>query len=283
MPGCQKAPSACTRGMRFPSARELPRPANGADAPAREAHAGSHAAGAHAGRSLRRAPRGPARVPPPAPRAAPLARGGDRRPGNGGGSLPPGRPLPARSVTLAPFPEHFSARGGARRRPDSSLAARLAGDSRCECAYRAPAARAVGRPGLIPVGSRPGLGPWQGTPDVGTHAGSPLPLGRPFPPGWRQAPDVCARIGSLLPWVRSRLARTIPHLGERQVGLVRAAFPPAGRHSHRALAATWVRGWRQLATDCSHEHFRAVPILSRMAFARLPVHRTSRRGRRSLE
>jgi hypothetical protein len=75
-PGCRKTRPTRTRGMRFPSARELPRPANGADAPAREAHAGSHAAGAHAGRSLRRAPRGPARIPPPAPRAAPLARGG---------------------------------------------------------------------------------------------------------------------------------------------------------------------------------------------------------------
>jgi hypothetical protein len=75
VPGCRKPRPTRKRGMRFPSARELPRPANGADAPAREAQAGDHAAGAHAGRSLRRAPRGPARIPPPAPRAAPLARG----------------------------------------------------------------------------------------------------------------------------------------------------------------------------------------------------------------
>lgn len=48
-PGCQKTPPACTRGMHFPSAREFPRSANGANALAREGHAGNHAAGAHAG------------------------------------------------------------------------------------------------------------------------------------------------------------------------------------------------------------------------------------------
>lgn len=55
--------------------------------------------------------------------------------------------------------------------------------------------------------------------------------------------------------------------------------PSHGERSHRDFAATWARGWRQLATDCSHEHFRTVPIVSRMAFARLPVHQTSNHDR----
>lgn len=118
-----------------------------------------------------------------------------------------------------------------------SLTGQLATNSGNEHSRQAPAVRAVERPGLIPVGSRPSPGPWQGTPDVSTHAGSLLPLDPHSPPNWQQTPDVCAHTGSLLPWVGSRLPRTIPYLGKCQVGLVRAAFPPAGRHSHRALAA----------------------------------------------
>jgi hypothetical protein len=213
------APAPCQRGGRA-GARGPCRKPRGGRARGAEPPAGAPGSRPH---------------PAPAPRAAPLARG-NRRPGDGGGSLPPGRPLPARSVTLAAFPERLSARGGARRRPGPSSAARLATNSRNEHSRQAPAARAVGRPGLIPVGSRPGLGPWQGTPDVGTHAGSPLPLGRPFPPGWRQAPNLCARIGSLLPWVKSRLARTIPYLGNiRWDWFALPSLPQGGTHIGRSL------------------------------------------------
>ncbi len=251
-PGCQKARPTCTRATEFltscptSSARMpesslcvytrdalsigagVPSPANGANAPAREAHAGNHAAGVRMGRGFRQAPRGPARILTPVPRAAPPARG-NRWPWNGAGSTArPGRPLLAWSVALVPFPSTCQPGDGARRRPVPSLTGQLATNSRHGRSRQAPAARAVGRPGFIPVGSRPSLGPWQGTPDVSTHAGSPLPLGRPFPPGWGQAPDGCARSGSLPPWVRRLTFHTSSHLGKRQMRVTRVDPLPWG-------------------------------------------------------
>jgi hypothetical protein len=167
----------------------VPSPANGANAPAREAHAGNHAAGVRMGRGFRQAPRGPARILTPVPRAAPPARG-NRWPWNGAGSTArPGRPLLAWSVALVPFPSTCQPGDGARRRPVPSLTGQLATNSRHGRSRQAPAA--MGQEADVsyefPPGETPDEGHPRGPPPMGNaHIGTLLPPGPEGGGNWRQ-------------------------------------------------------------------------------------------------
>jgi hypothetical protein len=115
-----------------------------------------------------------------------------------------------RSVALVPLLGHSSAGGWREATAEPPPASRLAGSSRCECSYRAPADRRPDAWGVTPAESQSNLEPWQQTPEVSAHIGSLLPLGPPNASEWKQPPDVSAHIGRLLPRVGRPSPRSSP-------------------------------------------------------------------------